>query len=49
MENSKCDYWILHKKLFYEETFTFIHICTHICDPTRRKGTPHGFDDKRAL
>ena len=26
LENSKYDYWILHKKLFSDETFTIIHI-----------------------
>ena len=29
-ENSKYDYWILHKKLVFDETFTSIHIFTHI-------------------
>ena len=29
-ENSKYDYWILHKKLVLDETITIIHILTHI-------------------
>ena len=30
LENSKYDYWILHKKLVSDETITIIHIFTHI-------------------
>ena len=30
LENSKYDYWILHKKLVKDETITIIHIFTHI-------------------
>ena len=29
-ENSKYDYWLLHKKLVLDETITIIHILTHI-------------------
>ena len=30
LENSKYDYWILHKKLVIDEIVTIIHISTHI-------------------
>ena len=29
-ENSKYDFWLLHKKLVLDETITIIHILTHI-------------------
>ena len=30
LDNSKCDYWILHTKLVLDEIFTNFHEITHI-------------------